>query len=188
MFVVTFIIAIIALIISILAYQRSGGAKELKKAVDSLSSTMESLKDRTGVSLKEQIEKLTSVTESFKDRTADAIDRLEKALRRKPEEKAPEVRPPKRLEELEKRPPPTTKDFQSELDRIFASTQQEGKSFIEVKSGDLHRSVGGYPGPNHRMPMCCTVMKRNMKPGDQILQQPRSGLGATLTMRFQLPR
>ena len=92
---VAFIIAIIALIISILAYQRTGGAKELKKTVDSLSSTMESLKDRAGVGLKEQVETLTSVTESLRDRTANAIDRLEKALRRKPEEKPPEEKPPR---------------------------------------------------------------------------------------------
>jgi hypothetical protein len=32
------------------------------------------------------------------------------------------------------------------------------------------------------------VMKRNMKPGDQILQQPPSGAGATLIIRFKLPR
>ena len=81
MLVVTFIIAIVALIISILAYQRAGGARELKKTVDSLSSTMESLKDRAGDTFKEPIEKLTSVTESLRDRTAGAIDRLEKAVR-----------------------------------------------------------------------------------------------------------
>jgi hypothetical protein len=187
MLVVTFIIAIVALIISILAYQRAGGARELKKTVDSLSSTMESLKDRAGDTFKEPIEKLTSVTESLRDRTAGAIDRLEKALRRKPEEKAPEVRPPKRPEQLEERMP-TPKDFQSELDSIFASAQQQGKSFIEIKSGDLHRSVGGYHRHNHRLPSCCRVMKRNMKPGDQILQQPPSGEGATLIIRFKLPR
>ena len=99
--VVTFIIAIIALIISILAYQRTGGAKELKQKVDSLSSSMESLKERVGVGLKEQIDHLTSVKESIRDRTAGAIDRLEKAVRRKPEGKPPEEKPPE-----EKRPKP----------------------------------------------------------------------------------
>ena len=48
MLVITFIIAIIALVISVLAYRRTGGARELKKTVDSLSSSMESLKDRAG--------------------------------------------------------------------------------------------------------------------------------------------
>jgi len=95
MLVAAFIIAIVALIISVLAYQRTGGAKELKKTVDSLSSTMETLKDRAGVGLKEQMETLTSVTESLKDKTADAIDRLEKALRGKPEEKPPKGKPPR---------------------------------------------------------------------------------------------
>ena len=90
MIAVTFIIAIIALLISILAYRRAGGAKELKKTVESLSWTMESLKDRAGGGLKEQVEHLTSLTESLKEKTADAIDRLEKAVRGRPEEKAPE--------------------------------------------------------------------------------------------------
>ncbi len=93
--VVTFIIAIIALIISILAYQRTGGAKKLKQKVDSLSSSMESIKERAGVGLKEQIDHLTSVKESIRGRTAGAIDRLEKAVRGKPVEKPPEEKPPK---------------------------------------------------------------------------------------------
>ena len=87
MLAITFIIAIIALLISILAYRRSGGARELKKTVDSLTSTMESLKDRTGESVREQVEKLTSVTESLRERTADVIDRAAEVLRGKPEEK-----------------------------------------------------------------------------------------------------
>jgi ABC-type transporter Mla subunit MlaD len=94
MLVITFIISIVALIISILAYQRTGGAKEIKKTVDSLSSTMESLKERTGDSLKEQVDKLTSVTESLRERTADVIDRLEKAVRKEPEKKPPLKKPP----------------------------------------------------------------------------------------------
>ncbi len=93
--ILTFIIAIIALIISILAYRRTGGAKELKQKVDSLSSSMESIKERAGVGLKEQVDHLTAVTESIRERTAGAIDRLEKAVRGKPEEKPPEKKAPK---------------------------------------------------------------------------------------------
>jgi len=84
--------------------------------------------------------------------------------------------------------PPTAQDFQNELDRIFAAAQQQGKSRIHVKSGDLHRRVGGYPGHNHRMPVCCDVMKRNMRSGDRILQEPPSGQGATVIIRYELPR
>jgi len=100
MLTVTFIIAIIALIISLMAYRRAGGARELKKTVDSLTSTMESFTGRAEVGLKEQVEHLTSVTESLREKTADVIDRVEKALRGRPEEKAlkektPEGEPPK---------------------------------------------------------------------------------------------
>jgi len=89
MLAVTFIIAIIALVISVLAYRRTGGARELKKTVDSLSASMESLKDRAGEELKERVEHLTSVTESLREKTADTIDRVERAVRGKPEEKPP---------------------------------------------------------------------------------------------------
>jgi biopolymer transport protein ExbB/TolQ len=102
--VVTFIIAIVALIISILAYRRTGGAKELKKTVDSLSTTMDSLKDRAEVGLKEKVDNLTSVTESLRERTADIIDRLEKAVRREPEEKPPAQKPLEEKRPQEKPP------------------------------------------------------------------------------------
>ncbi len=84
--------------------------------------------------------------------------------------------------------PPTAQDFQNELDRLFMQAQLQNKPYIDVKSGDLHRKVGGYPGHNHRMPVCCEVMLRNMRKGDQILQQPPKGLGATLVIRYSLPR
>jgi len=77
-----------------LAYRRVGGAKELKKTVGSLSSSMEIIKDRAGEELKEQVEHLTSLTESLKEKTADAIDRVEKAVRGKPEEEPPEEKTP----------------------------------------------------------------------------------------------
>ena len=94
MLTVTFIIAIIALLISVLAYRRAGGAKELRKTVDSLSSTMESLKDRAGEGIKEKVEDLTSTTESLRDRTADAIDRFEKVMRGKPKRRPSRPRGP----------------------------------------------------------------------------------------------
>jgi len=65
---------------------------------------------------------------------------------------------------------------------------EEGKPYVEVKSGELHSEVGSYPGSNHRMPVCCDVMRRNMKEGDEILQQPPKGKGANLVIRYKLPR
>ena len=33
-----------------------------------------------------------------------------------------------------------------------------GAGHVEINSGELHRAVGGYPGADHRMPMCCDAM------------------------------
>ncbi len=107
MLVITLIIAIIALIISVLAYRRTGGARELKKTVNSLSSSMESLKDRAGEELKERVEHLTSVTESLREKTADVIDRLEKAVRKEPEEKPPAEKSPEEKPSRPERPKAT---------------------------------------------------------------------------------
>lgn len=84
--------------------------------------------------------------------------------------------------------PPNTSDFQQELYNVFMNAQKEGESYFDVSAGDLHRKVGGYPGSNHRMPLCCEVMKRNMILGDQILQEPPKRKGASLAIRYKLPR
>ena len=83
---------------------------------------------------------------------------------------------------------PTASDFQTELNNIFLSAQNKGLFYIDVKSDDLHKQVGGYSKHNHRMPVCCEVMKRNIKKGDQILQQPQKGQGASLIIRYTLPK
>jgi hypothetical protein len=76
-------------------------------------------------------------------------------------------------------------NFQIHLNDILLSAQDKGFQFVDLKSGDLHRRVGAN---NHRMPMCCSVMKNNMRTGDKILHEPPSGQGASLIIRYKLPR
>lgn len=83
---------------------------------------------------------------------------------------------------------PTAADFESELDAIFRDGKQKGLAHVDVKAGDLHRGVGGYPGHNHRMPVCCEVMLRKMKTGDTVLNEPPKGKGASLELRYKIPR
>ena len=78
--------------------------------------------------------------------------------------------------------------FQTELARVFNVAGELGLSFIDLKSGDLHRMVGGYPGEDHRMPTCCDVMYDNMRHEDKILEKPPKGKGANLIIRYRLPR
>lgn len=83
---------------------------------------------------------------------------------------------------------PKTEAFRAELDARIRRAEAAQMTFIEIVSGELHRAVGGYPGPDHRMPMCCAVMRAAMRGGDHILHAPPSGQGATLRIRYQLPR
>jgi len=85
---------------------------------------------------------------------------------------------------------PSAEDFKSELHRMMLEAMKGGKEFAEINAGELHRRVGNYPGRNHQMPVCCRVMRAALAPdaGDLILQEPPSGQGATLTIRYVLPR
>ena len=79
---------------------------------------------------------------------------------------------------------PVAQDFENQITAIKALTKQRGQLYVDIKSGNLHRQLGGYPSNNHRMPVGCEVMKRMMCPGDLILKTPPSGQGATLVIRY----
>jgi 5-methylcytosine-specific restriction protein A len=83
---------------------------------------------------------------------------------------------------------PKSQDFQMHLESLLNRAENAGESFFIIESGDLHRQIGGYPGPNHRMPICCEVMYSMMQQGDQILYAPPKGRGASLKIQYQIPR
>jgi hypothetical protein len=71
---ITLLIAVVALILAILAYQRTGGTADLKRNIEASVSSPD---------LKRQIDALAAMTDSLREKTADALDRLEKALRKR---------------------------------------------------------------------------------------------------------
>lgn len=83
---------------------------------------------------------------------------------------------------------PRAEEFREQLLEVFRVAQQKGQSEVVVNAGDLHKKIGGYPGRNQRMPVCCDVMRNTMRQGDEILSEPPKGKGATLTIRYLLPR
>jgi hypothetical protein len=85
---------------------------------------------------------------------------------------------------------PTAEQFREELSSIFEEALLENRSTVEVNAGELHSRVGGYPGPQHRMPLCCSIMREalNADAGDEVVDEPPSGTGAKLTIRYVLPR
>ena len=83
----------------------------------------------------------------------------------------------------------TADDFRSELARLFKAAAKAGRGTVVVRAGDVHRAVGGYPGNNHRMPMCCSVMYAEMVEGvDEVRSAPPSGRGASVEIEYLLPR
>lgn len=83
---------------------------------------------------------------------------------------------------------PTKDDFRKELRRRLRDAEMRGARELKVNSGELHRSLGGYPGPTHQMPSCCDVMHEEMSAGDRIIEAPAKGRGASLTISYGLPR
>ncbi len=65
MTILTFIIAVVALVVAVLAYQKAGGIRDLQ----------------------EQAEALRFVADNLREKTADALDKLEKSLRKAEEKK-----------------------------------------------------------------------------------------------------
>lgn len=64
-------------------------------------------------------------------------------------------------------------DFRNELYRMMLEAMKAGEAFAEINAGELHRRMGDYPGKNHRLPICCEVMRGALAP--VILEQPPSG-------------
>ena len=83
---------------------------------------------------------------------------------------------------------PRADEFISGLRAQWDRAEEGGASHVDINAGDLHRQVGGYPGPEHRMPNCCQVMRGEMAAGDEVVESPPGGHGASLTIRYRLPR
>jgi len=76
--------------------------------------------------------------------------------------------------------------FEIVLDRMINKARQNGLLSIDINAGEIHRSAGHYPGVNHRMPVCCAVMRSRMQSEDHIIYAPPKGNGARLTVRYRI--
>jgi hypothetical protein len=77
--------------------------------------------------------------------------------------------------------------FLAALNDEFDGATALGQSLIRINARELHEKVGGYPKPN-RMPICCSAMYDAMGPHDRVIDSPRKGKGASLTIEYRLPR
>ncbi len=84
---------------------------------------------------------------------------------------------------------PEKADFEKALDVWFREAEHEENPFVDIRADELHARIGDYPGPFHRMATCCEVMYEHYRPStDKILQFPPKGKGASMEIRYALPR
>ena len=60
---------------------------------------------------------------------------------------------------------PTTDEFRAELRSQINRAKRQGRPHAEINAGELHRTLGDYPGGPHAMPPCCAVMREELRNG-----------------------
>jgi 5-methylcytosine-specific restriction protein A len=84
---------------------------------------------------------------------------------------------------------PTKEQFREEVRSQLREAELRGAASIDLNSGEIHRKLGGYPGQNHQMQPCCSAMYDEQNEAtDKVLAKPEKGYGASLTIRYALPR
>jgi 5-methylcytosine-specific restriction protein A len=83
---------------------------------------------------------------------------------------------------------PTIEMFRKQLRHILFEATSQGRTNLIMKAGELHQKIGGYPGSNHRMPVCCNAMYEAMLEGDRVIAAPPKRKGASLAIEYRLPR
>ena len=71
-------------------------------------------------------------------------------------------------------------DFRAEIRSQIRRAEASGAAHIEINSGEVHRKLGGYPGTNHRMPVCCDAMYEERRNSDPVIAAPAKRKGASL--------
>jgi hypothetical protein len=66
--------------------------------------------------------------------------------------------------------------FRRGLLALIERATHHGRVDVLINSGELFRSLGGYPGYMHGTPFCCDAMEAKIKPRDVLLVSAPTGL------------
>lgn len=69
-------------------------------------------------------------------------------------------------------PSPRKVDFDAELQHQLA-----GVRMLDISVKELHIAIGGYQGPSHAMPSCCSAMRSKQRSTDEVLEKLPKGKG-----------
>jgi hypothetical protein len=84
---------------------------------------------------------------------------------------------------------PTKAEFLAEIRSQMREAELRGDQYLLLNAGEIHRKLGGYPSVNHQIKPCCDALYDEAKLGRaKVVAAPKRGYGASLTIRYVLPR
>lgn len=78
--------------------------------------------------------------------------------------------------------------FEQELTKYLAQVEKIGARSVDIRTDWLYNRTEGLTCDSVKMLLCMRVMKDQMLPGDEILDEPDDFDGRFLKVRFRLPR
>ena len=76
----------------------------------------------------------------------------------------------------------TTDDIRQHILELKKTAKAAGKSFIILKSGDIHKALN----LKSRMPQVCNAMRQSMNEGDIVLHTTPSGNSSTIEIQYNV--
>ena len=75
-----------------------------------------------------------------------------------------------------------TKDIRDYIEMQKSEAKSDGKEFVVLKAGDLHRILR----LRNSIPMVCNAMRQCMAEGDVVLHETPSGYSSTLEIKYNI--
>ena len=75
-----------------------------------------------------------------------------------------------------------TKDIRDYIEVQKSEAKTDGKEFVVLKAGDLHRILR----LRNSIPMVCNAMRQCMTVGDVVLHETPSGYSSTLEIKYNI--
>ena len=75
-----------------------------------------------------------------------------------------------------------TKDIRDYIEAQKNEAKSDGKEFVVLKAGDLHRILR----LRNSIPMVCNAMRQCMAEGDVVLHETPSGYSSTLEIKYYI--
>ena len=76
----------------------------------------------------------------------------------------------------------TTDDIRQHILKLKKIAKEERKSFIVLKSGDIHKELN----LKSAMPQVCNAMRQSMNEGDIVLHTTPSGNSSTIEIQYNI--